>query len=238
MEKLTASARQLGLSLTPGQLDQFEVFYRELIDWNQRINLTRITGYADVQVKHFLDSLTITLAWPPPSHTRPRVIDVGTGAGMPGLPLKIIWPQIRLVLIEATAKKTDFLRQLIIKLKLDDVEIVPRRAETVAHQPEYRERFDLVVSRAVAPLPTLVELTLPLATIGGAVIAPKKGAIDPEVNQADRAISLLGGRLRAEKSVNLDEFTDTRRLIVIDKVAATPSQYPRRPGIPAKRPLQ
>jgi len=238
MENLQAGANQLGLQMTPEQLDKFQVFYHELIDWNQRMNLTRITDYADVQVKHFLDSLIVTRAWPPSlNRTRPSVIDVGTGAGIPGLPVKIMWPEIKLVLLDATAKKTHFLRQLIPKLQLDDVEIVLGRAETVAHQLEYRERFDLVLSRAVAPLPTLVELTLPLATIGGLVIALKKRATDLEINQAGRGISLLGGILQAVKPIDLEQFTDTRQLIVIDKVAPTPPRYPRRPGIPAKRPL-
>ena len=238
MEKLNAGAQKLGLELSPRQLEQFNIYYQELIDWNKRMNLTTITDYEEVQIKHFLDSLTVTLAWQQPiSDPHFYVIDVGTGAGIPGIPLKILFPNIKLVLLEATAKKATFLHHLNHKLGLDNVEIVVGRAEEVAHEPQYREKFDVVLSRAVAPLPTLVELTLPFCTIGGSFIAQKKGGIDLEIGRADKAISLLGGKLREVKRVELEEFTDERQLIIIDKVSPTPELYPRHPGIPAKRPL-
>ncbi len=238
MEKLISGAMKLGLQLTPRQLEQFAIYYQELVAWNQRMNLTAITDYEEVQVKHFLDSLTVVLGLEPAADIGSlRVIDVGTGAGLPGLPLKIASPSIKLVLLDATAKKASFLRHLKQKLELDDVEIVVGRAEEVAHLSEYRERFDIVLSRGVAPLSTLVELTLPFCTIGGSFIAQKKGEIDPEIGQATKAISTLGGNLREVKRVDLEEFTDERCLIIIDKVAPTPAGYPRRPGIPAKRPI-
>jgi len=238
MEKLKAGAKKLGLELKPGQLEQFNTYYQELLDWNKRVNLTAITGYEEVQIKHFLDSLTVTLAWQQAMSKRDfRLIDVGTGAGMPGVPLKIVFPDIELVLLEATAKKADFLHHIKHKLGLDDVEIVVGRAEEVAHDAQYRERFDLVLSRAVAPLPTLVELVLPFCAPGGSFIAQKKGTINEEISRASRAISILGGSLREVKRVGLEEFADERYLVVIDKVSPTPKQYPRRPGIPAKRPL-
>jgi len=237
MEKLIAGARKLGLELTPRQLSQYEIYYRELVDWNKRVNLTAITDYEEVQIKHFLDSLTVTLAWQKAINVGFRLIDVGTGAGIPGIPLKIVFPDIKLVLLEAVAKKAVFLRHIVPKLGLDDVEILVGRAEEVAHQAQYRERFDLVLSRAVALMPTLVELTLPFCAVGGSFIAQKKGDTGEEIDRASRAISMLGGSLREVKRVDLTEFADERRLVIIDKVSPTPQKYPRRPGIPAKRPL-
>ena len=235
MERLKSGAKKLGLELTQVQLERFDVYYRELVDWNQRINLTAITDYEEVQLKHFLDSLTVTLACKPAKGN--SVIDVGTGAGMPGIPLKIAFPDIKLTLLEATAKKVSFLHHITQTLGLNDVEIVVGRAEEVAHVPQYREQFDLVLSRAVAPLPTLVELTIPFCAIGCSFIAQKKGNIDDELSLADKAIAILGGSLREIKTIELEEFADERCLIVIDKIAPTPEQYPRRPGVPGKKPL-
>lgn len=238
MEKLESGAKKLGLHLTPQQLEQLQVYYQELIDWNQRMNLTAITGYEEVQIKHFLDSFTVIPALRQTiASDNFSLIDVGTGAGIPGIPLKILLPGIKLILLDATAKKAAFLHHIKHKLGLDGVEIVVGRAEDVAHKAQYREKFELVLSRAVARLPTLVELTLPFCAIGGSFIAQKKGVIDPELSQATRAIALLGGNLREVKKVDLEEFAEERWLITIDKVLPTPQQYPRRPGIPAKRPL-
>ncbi len=238
MEKLKSGTQKLGLYLSPGQLEQFHIYYKELVDWNRKMNLTRITGYEEVQVRHFLDSLTVTLAVKSLAEGESfSVIDVGTGAGLPGIPLKILWPDIGLVLLEATAKKAKFLHHLVAKLGLGNVEIVVGRAEEVAHNARYRERFDLVLSRAVASLPTLVELTLPFCAIGGSFVAQKKGDIEQEVNKASRAITVLGGSLREIKAVDLEELGGERRLIVINKVGPAPPEYPRRPGVPAKRPI-
>jgi len=237
MKKLEFGAKKLGIELTPQQYEQFQVYYQELIDWNRRLNLTAITDYEEVQVKHFLDSLTVVSALRQPADRGMKLIDVGTGAGIPGIPLKIVLPDIKLVLLDATKKKASFLEHVTEKLNLKDVEIVVGRAEEMAHQPEYRQQFDLVLSRAVANLPALVELTLPFCAIGGRFIAQKKGDVKAELQAAQRAISVVGGRLADVKKIKMPEFTDERWLVVIDKIGESPPQYPRRPGIPAKRPL-
>ncbi len=240
MKKLIEGAGKLGIEFNARQIKQFELYYRELIEWNKKMNLTAITDYASVQVKHFLDSLTVTLAFPQEEMERPDfdIIDIGTGAGFPGVPLKILLPQPRLVLIEPTAKKTAFLRHIVHKLELENIEISNSRAEEAAHLSPYREQFALVLSRAVASLPELVELTLPFCRIGGRFIAQKKGDVDEEVNGAKKAIATLGGKLNQIKKIELDEFDDARYLVIIDKIHPTPNKYPRRPGMPKRRPIK
>lgn len=238
MEQLVSGAAGLGLDLTPGQIEQFEAYVRELLDWNRRLNLTAITGYEDIQVSHFLDALTVVLAWRPEgAGPHARVLDIGTGAGIPGIPLKIIFAQVHLVLLETTAKKAVFLRHLVTELSLDGVDIVTGRAEEAARDPQYRGSFDLVLSRAVGALPVLAELTLPFCKVGGQAILHKKGDIAAELAAAARAIGTLGGSLREVRRVDIPELPDDRCLVVIDKVASTPERYPRRPGTPKKRPL-
>jgi len=240
MKELIEGAGRLGIEFNARQVKQFELYYQELIEWNKRINLTAITDYSSVQVKHFLDSLTITLTLPEEEVERPdfNIMDIGTGAGFPGVPLKILFPQPRLVLIEPTTKKTSFLHHIIRKLELENVEVLNSRAEEAAHLPLYREQFALVLSRAVALLPTLAELTLPFCRIGGRFIAQKKGEIDQELNRAKKAIAAVGGKLDQLKKIELDEFDGGRYLIIIDKISPTPSKYPRRPGLPRRRPIQ
>lgn len=235
MQKLKAGAEKLGINLDSGQLQAFERYYRELIEWNRKINLTAITGYEDIQVKHFLDSLTAAAAF---NFDRDlRVIDVGTGAGLPGIPLKIVFPRIKLTLLEATAKKTKFLEHLINVTGLTGIDIIAGRAEEIAHNPEYRERYDVVLSRAVASLPVLVELALPFAKTRGLFIAYKKGDTAEEIKQSARALKTMGGVNKEIIPVNPALFDDKRYLIKIEKLDETPPAYPRRPGIPEKRPL-
>jgi len=239
MERLIEGAGKLGIKLTTGQAEQFELYYQELIEWNKKINLTAITDYSSVQVKHFLDSLTVTLALSEEDMARPdfNIADIGTGAGFPSVPLKILLPEPKLVLLEPTTKKTAFLHHVIGKLMLKNVEVLNSRAEEAAHLPAYREQFALVLSRAVALLPTLVELALPFCRIGGTFVAQKKGEIGEEMTGAKEAIAVLGGTLRQIRKVELDEFADARSLVIIDKMYSTPGKYPRRPGVPKRRPI-
>jgi 16S rRNA (guanine527-N7)-methyltransferase len=238
MDKLIPRAAKLGVALTEEQVALFETFYRELVAWNQKANLTAITGLEEVQLKHFLDSLTAVLAFDfkLPGKTL-KVIDIGTGAGFPGLPLKIVFPDIRLTLLESIAKKTTFLDYITDKLGLIGVEIVTGRAEELAHDAEHREKYGLVLSRAVASMPTLVELALPFCALGGIFIAYKKGDIHEEMAPSGYAIDIMGGRLKDIVPVSSELFDDARRLIVIEKVKPSPEKYPRRPGMPEKRPL-
>ena len=239
MERLVAGAEKLGLSLSWEQVRQFEEYCREMLEWNQRVNLTAITGYEEIQIRHFLDSLTIFSVF---DTSRPyenlKLLDVGAGAGLPGIPLKIALPEIKLTLIESTGKKTEFLNYVVSELGLKDVKVITGRAEELAHNPDYRASFDIVISRAVASLTVLAELTLPFCPTGGTVIAPKKGDVRKEIEEALKAIDILGGSLREVRLVELDELIDDRYLIIIDKVSPTPNKYPRRPGIPEKRPIK
>jgi len=237
MERLIAGAKSLGLYLASEQVEQFETYYQELMLWNRRVNLTTIVDYEEVQVKHFLDSLTIVLAVKDMS--RPlRLLDLGAGAGLPGVPLKILFPSIHLILLDSMGKKTGFLSHLVAKLGLERVEVLTARAEDLAREGNYREQFALVLSRAVARLPTLVELAMPFCALGGSFIAQKKGEIEAEVEQATTAITVMGGRLREVMRFTLEELGEERALVIIDKLSATPDGYPRRVGIPTKRPLK
>lgn len=234
MERLIAGAQRLGILLTPEQVESFQVYYEELICWNKKVNLTAIVDYEEVQLKHFLDSLTITLAF---KDMPPLLLDVGAGAGLPGIPLKILFPNIRLTLLDSVARKTSFLAHLVARLGLEGVEVLTGRAEHLAHDGRYRERFDLVLSRGVAKLATLAELALPFCTMGGTFIAQKKGEIEGEIEAAARAIDILGGRLKGVKWVGMEELGEERALVIIDKLNPTPQHYPRRAGVPQKRPL-
>jgi 16S rRNA (guanine527-N7)-methyltransferase len=237
MRLLTEGSEALGISLDDRQIDQFQTYYAELAEWNQRINLTSVVDYEEVQVKHFLDSLTVCIATGRPLPSGSRLIDVGAGAGLPGIPLKIVFPDLRVSLLESTGKKTEFLRFITDILALEEVEIHTGRAEQLAHQTGLRESFDLAVSRGVARLPTLAEYTLPFCGIGGKLVALKHGGIEGEIESASHALTILGGRFKSIHPVDLPGLEDNRVALEIEKIGPTPEQYPRRAGIPAKRPL-
>ncbi|HET92330.1 MAG TPA: 16S rRNA (guanine(527)-N(7))-methyltransferase RsmG [Chloroflexi bacterium] len=238
MDLLLSGARELNISLTERHLTCLEVYYHELTAWNQRFNLTAITDWEGVLVRHFLDSLSCLKAISRQAlEAGARVIDVGTGAGFPGLPLKIVCPGMQLVLLEATHKKTTFLEHVVRQLELRDVQVIHGRAEELGQSPSHRERYDWVVARAVIEFPPLAEYLLPLARIGGAALAQKGEGAAVEVHASEEAIQKLGGRVRYLVPVELRGLAETRYLVVMDKVAATPEKYPRRSGMPKKHPL-
>ena len=239
MEEFVIGVRKLGIEIDGECQKLFELYYRELIDWNKRFNLTAIIDYQAVQIKHFLDSLTVVSVINEERTANPffNIIDVGTGAGFPGIPLKIILPQARLTLLDSTAKKSGFLVHIVKEMGLSDVNVVVGRAEEIAHLPLYRQQFDLVVSRAVAPMSALVELTLPFCRIGGKLVAHKKGEIEEEIEKANRAIDVMGGRFARMERVDVEELGEERYLVVVEKSFPTPDKYPRRSGIPARNPI-
>jgi 16S rRNA (guanine527-N7)-methyltransferase len=240
MEVLARTAQGLGLPLNSQQLQQFEQYYHQLIAGNRRASLTSITDYEEVQRRHFGESLAIGAALYRAGvlspHQRARVLDLGAGAGFPGLPIRIVHPVLRLTILEATRKKTAFLQELLGRLALEDVTVITGRAETVAHEPTHRESYDLVLARAVAPLAVLVELALPFLRVGGFLAAPKGSRAPQEMADAGRALAACGGRVVSADP--LPSPTQPLRLVLVEKMAPTPAAYPRRPGIPTKRPLR
>lgn len=235
MQDLEVWAREIGLVLSPSQLEQFTAYERLLVTWNERISLTSIRLPRDIQIRHFFDSLTCAAVTGPLDGR--SLIDVGSGAGFPGLPLKIIFPTLKLTLVDSVAKKARFLEEVVGELGLSDVTVIAERAEVVGQDNLYREQFDWAVARAVAELRILVELLLPLCRVGGHALAQKGESAAAEAQTAATAITALGGGEPQITSVLLPEVEQIHYLIVVDKVQTTPSRYPRRSGIPAKRPL-
>ncbi|HTP02271.1 MAG TPA: 16S rRNA (guanine(527)-N(7))-methyltransferase RsmG [Anaerolineales bacterium] len=223
------------MNLTARQIAALTTYERELLEWNQKFNLTALRDAESIRTKHFLDSFSCVLAW---ASTPPRsLIDVGTGAGFPGLPLKILYPGMKLTLVESVGKKAVFCQHLVRVLALDGVEVIHARAEQVGCMPGHREQHDWAVARAVANMSVLSEYLLPLVKVGGAMLAQKGESGPAETQSAEGAFKLLGGKLRQVVPVSLPGVVDDRFLILVDKVAATPPTYPRKPGIPIKRPL-
>jgi 16S rRNA (guanine527-N7)-methyltransferase len=227
--------RCLNLTLTPRQLEAFSWYLDELLLWNARHNLTAVVDPGGIALKHFLDSLTLVPLLGP--DTAGRLIDVGTGAGFPGLPLRLACPTLRLTLVEATGKKADFCRHIVDGLGLKGVTVHHARAEDIARQPDQREAYDVAVARAVASLPVLLEYLLPLVRVEGRVLAQKGENARVEVQEATAALVLLGGRLLQLHPVELPGVAEARYIVEIEKSAATPAAYPRRPGVAARRAL-
>ncbi len=225
-----------GVRLTPAQLSALERYEAELLEWNSRFNLTAIRDPEQIRLKHFLDSFTCLCVMR--DTPMDRVIDVGTGAGFPGLPLKIIQPNMQLTLVESVGKKAKFCRHIVSTLGLEGVEVVQERAEALGQAKAHRERYDWALARAVAVMPVLAEYLLPLVRVGGAMLAMKGQSGPSEAHSAEYAFKLLGGHLRKIFPIHLPQVAEERYLIVVDKIAATPPAYPRTVGLATKKPLE
>ena len=232
---LNEGCRQMGISLTEEQTEQFMLYYEKLIEVNRVMNLTAITEFEDVMRKHFLDSLTLVKA--ADIKNVKRVLDLGTGAGFPGIPLKIAFPDTEFVLLDSLNKRVKFLYDIIELCRLKKIQAVHGRAEELAGKKEYRESFDLCVSRAVANLSSLSEYCLPYVEKGGLFVSYKSGNIQEELETAGYAIQILGGRIKGTVKFKLPGSDMDRSLVVIEKIKETPARYPRRAGIPSKEPL-
>lgn len=227
--------KNLGIILTDKQREQFDRYYELLIEWNKVMNLTGITDYDEVILKHFIDSLMLSEICDMSNVS--AMIDVGTGAGFPGIPIKIVYPHINAILLDSLNKRLKFLNTVIEELGLESVQTLHGRAEDYARKTEYRESFDLCVSRAVANLSTLSEYCLPFVKKDGTFISYKGGASDQEVKQAERAVDLLGGKVETIYKFTLPGTDMGRTLVEIKKIKNTPRRYPRKAGQPAKEPL-
>lgn len=234
-EVLSSAAAEYGINLSEEQLQAFVVYNKLLLEWNEKVNLTAITDPREVAVKHMIDSLSCYDEQLFPKDC--QVIDVGSGAGFPGLPLKIYRPDIQLTLLDSLNKRLVFLNDVIENLQMTGVILVHARAEEAGQKITYRQRYQVVLSRAVARLNVLAELCLPFAQWGGCFIALKGAQFKEEVSEASRAIDMLGGKITNIKAVKLPWFDDQRAVIYISKCAATPASFPRRPGMPEKKPL-
>jgi 16S rRNA (guanine527-N7)-methyltransferase len=236
MEKLAQEFHAIsGMTLNPRQQTALFRYRDELNLWNVQHNLTAIRDPENVRVKHFLDSLSAFLAMR--GTAMEKVIDVGTGAGFPGLPIKILCPNIKLTLVESVGKKAAFCQHIVNVLELEDVEVINARVETLGRDSNHREQYDWALARAVAVMPVLLEYLLPLVRIGGYILAMKGESAPVEAHAAEKAAQILGGHLRHLMPVTLPGVAEERYLVVVNKTAATPEKYPRRVGTPAKRPL-
>jgi len=238
MKTLQEGAKWLRFDLAPGQVEAFRTYYQELIAERPRAGLTSLTDSEAVQRRHFLESLALLRALEDAGAFGATAIDIGTGAGFPGLPIKIVRPALTLTVVEATGKKAAFLRRLVQRLALADVMVVQARAEELARDRAHRSAYHLALARAVAPLRVLVELALPFLRLGGYLATPKGSRAPAEVREAVAALQACGGRLELLRPLDLPDPGPIPTLVLVRKVAETPERFPRRPGIPAKRPLR
>lgn len=233
---LTKKVKELSIVLNDKQTQQFEQYYNILVEWNKVMNLTAITKYEEVIEKHFLDSLTIVDAIN--MEKIETLIDVGTGAGFPGIPLKIAFPHLKVTLLDSLNKRIKFLNEVIDLLELDDIKTIHGRAEDYAKQAEYREQYDICVSRAVANLATLSEYCLPYVKVDGLFVPYKSGEIDEELKSSEKAVSILGGKVEEVVKFQLPGTDIGRSFVKIHKIKETKKKYPRKAGMPTKEPLK
>lgn len=235
--QLKKDLNEFGIELTAEMEEQFLLYYNMLIEWNSFMNLTAITDFDEVLKKHFTDSVSLIRAISDLGEKKYRMIDIGTGAGFPGIPLKIVFPNISVVLLDSLNKRVNFLKEVISKLQLTDITAVHGRAEDFAQNKEYRESFDLCVSRAVANLATLSEYCLPFVKKNGRFISYKSEKVSEEFEISGKAISVLGGEYENQVTFELPDSDIYRNLFVIKKKSATPGKYPRKAGLPSKEPI-
>lgn len=237
MDKLIKSAAaSIGVELSDLQVDQFVKYYKILIEWNSFMNLTGITEYEEVVLKHFVDSLALCKSINVTKIS--SLIDIGTGAGFPGIPLKIAYPHLKVTLLDSLKKRIKFLNEVVMQLGLEEVETIHGRAEDFAKPSMKRESYDVCVSRAVANLASLSEYCLPYVKVGGYFVPYKSGKVDEELEESKKAVFLLGGKIEEEVKFNLPDSDISRSLIKIKKVSATPKKYPRKSGLATKEPIK
>lgn len=234
MIKLKSLFESYNIKCSDNQLDKFGLFYDILVEWNNKMNLTAITEPNEVAVKHFFDSLTPSFFY---KFSNQRIIDIGAGAGFPSIPLKICYPDLEMTLLDSLNKRIIFLDELVTKLELKNITLIHGRAEEIARQSNHREAYDVAISRAVAKLNVISELSLPFIKVGGSMILLKGPNIDEELADSKKALNVLGGTVFENNNISLPENYGDRNIVIVDKRKSTPNKYPRKPGIPSRQPL-
>ncbi|MFE8704080.1 16S rRNA (guanine(527)-N(7))-methyltransferase RsmG [Cytobacillus sp. FJAT-54145] len=235
-EQFSSMLEEKGIRLSQQQLDQYETYYRTLVEWNEKMNLTAITEKPEVYLKHFFDSISAAFYFDFTGSL--HICDVGAGAGFPSIPIKIAFPNLHITIVDSLNKRIQFLEHLAKELKLEHVRFVHDRAETFGQNPEHRESYDVVTARAVARLSVLSELCLPLVKVGGTFIAMKAASANEEVGAGKKAVAILGGKIEETFSFTLPIEESERNILLIKKEKSTPKKYPRKPGTPNKTPIE
>lgn len=235
-EEFLGMLQEKGIDLSPEQMSQFETYFHTLVEWNEKMNLTAITNKPEVYLKHFYDSISAAFYF---DFKRPiHICDVGAGAGFPSIPIKIAFPDIYVTIVDSLNKRITFLEHLAKELKLENVRFIHDRAETFGQNKDHREAYDVVTARAVARLSVLSELCLPLVKVGGNFVAMKAANAKEEIEAGNKAITILGGKMKEFHSFTLPLEESERNIIIVDKEKPTPKKYPRKPGVPNKTPIE